>query len=336
MRSDTQDLPIDSVYDDVIVRLADRLSEDRGFPKEHAITMASRYIHILNSIGNARETFFVGADVSHSSEEAIPYLYRYWIDTNFLFTGRPTVVWAPTGVGKTHLASYVATRAIDLHPDWDILSNVPWYWVDDDSLADIRPNNLITISTMSEMLKFACESVIAGRKAAVIIDEMDNAIVSQNWRSPENKSWKSFSFIERHLEIRGPLIIYHAWNDIPFYMRRAGNVNDFLPPELHGSLRHVFSSRSRPHSLVVDEDIIPYSSHGEIGFTIDIDMEKLRKKLRTSRRIEYAEQVLRWLPQCMIDPDEDDDDTDSTEEDRRGKNPNSRANLKQFRRNPAK
>lgn len=339
MRSDTQetqDMLADSTWGDMVTRLAERLSEDRGYPREHAMMMASRYIDILDGIRNGSGAFFTGVDVTHGSQEVSSHLYRYWIDTNFLFTGRPSIVWAPTGVGKTHLASFVATRAMDLHSDWDILSNVPWYWIDDDSLSELRPDNLITISKMSEMLKFACESVIAGRRAAVIIDEMDNAVVSQNWRSPENKSWKSFSFIERHLEIHGPLIIYHAWNDIPFYMRRAGNVNDFLPPELHGGLRHVFSSRSRPHSLIVDEDIIPYSSHGEIGFTIDVDMERLRKRLRTSRRIEYAEQVLRWLPQCMIDPDEDEEDDENDREDGRGKNVNSWANLKPFKGNPQK
>ena len=299
---------------DLVDILAARLSEDRGYSAVRSAEWARRYIEIIRGIqGDGKAgTFFTGVDVTHGRQLIDEAKMAYWINTNFLYAGRPTIVWAPTGVGKTHLASFVAARTLDLNKHWDVLSNIPWYWIDDESLSALRPPNLITISTMSELLRRACESVINGRIPAAIIDEMDNAVVSQNWRSPENKSWKSFSFIERHLELRGPLIIYHAWNDIPFYMRRAGNVNDFLPPDLHGGQRHVYSGRTRPHNLIIDEDIIPYSSHGEIGFNIDVDMEALRKKLRTSRRVEYARQVLENIDRYMIRSSEENEEKEGT------------------------
>ena len=285
--------------------LAARLQEDRGMSLPEALKRAERYIYVLKE-ASSEVPFFYGVDVTHGQVVRDDGKMKWWIDSNFLYVGRPTVVWAATGVGKTHLGSFVALRALDLHPNWDIISNIPWYWADDESLSDLRPRNLLTISSMSELLKLCCNAVLNGRVPAVIIDEMDNAVTSQDWKSAVNKSWKNFSYIERHLEVRGPLVVYHSWNDIPFYMRRAGNVNDFLPPDVHNKLRHVYSRRTKPHSLIVDEDIIPYSSHGEIGFTVDVDMEKLRKRLGATRRLEYARQVRDNIDSCMIDMEESD------------------------------
>ena len=223
-----------------------------------------------------------------------------WIDKIFLFRGLTTVVAVRAGTGKTHLASWIALRALFLHPEWDIYSNVPFFWIGNQELESLRPPNLYSVMSMSEMLTRTSQSIINGRVPAVILDEMDGALMSQLWRSNQNLSWERFTFIERHLMVQGPLLLYHEMSDVPHYLRKGTLANQLLSVEIYQGNRYVLSDRSGRKQLLIDGPVIPFSTYGLMGFSIDVDVGKLGAKLSATRPHVVAKQIMDNLDDCLI------------------------------------
>ena len=290
--------------DDVMSILANRIIEDRGISREAAYTMASDYCAIRDAV--EEDMMEVSAYSPSQLRLAYPGQEKFWLDVMLFFKGLPTIIKSRNGQGKTHLLSWAFLRAAIMHSNWDILNNIPWYWEGEDSLASIAMPNFIQIHSMSTMLRQCAMSVLADRVPLVGIDEMDHAITSQSWKSEENQSWQHWTYIERHLEVRGPILIYHSWNDIPYYMRKGGVVNQHLWVSVHKGQRYVFNTNTRPYFLHVSGSFIPYSSHGAVGFKIDVDMGRMHSTLNSTKRKGIAEQVLANLESCIVDAAEED------------------------------
>ncbi|MBX8644637.1 MAG: hypothetical protein KIY12_07960 [Thermoplasmata archaeon] len=289
--------------DDEVAILADLIQEDAGLSPDRAMGWAKEYSRIRGLISEGR-ALVAAFDTTDGMHLRLAGHEKYWIDSTLLFRGIPTIVRGAMGFGKTYLNSWTALRAAILHPDWDILTNVPWFWNQDERLDSLRMPNFFAVNSMSEMLRCIAESVLSHRVPAVIIDEMDHAISSQGWKSDENISWQHFTYIERHLDVRGPLLTYHSWNDIPYYMRKGGIVNAILKVRIHEGRRHVFGRRTKPFCLVVTGAAIPYSTHGAMGFKIDVEMGKLHSKLNATNKMEIAKQILDNLSACVLSDSE--------------------------------
>ena len=279
-------------------RLAERIDEDRGIGIEPARKIAHMYVTRLEKIKKGQTVGVVGTAYANGATRPDASLGHYWLDTVFLYNGLSTVVRARPSTGKSHLGSWVILRATVIHPNWDFITNIPWYWTDDPELSDCILPHTYTVQSMSEMLKQSADSVLAGRIPAIIIDEMDSAVTSQAWKDKSSNAWKVYTYLAAHLGARGPLLLYHFWNDIPNYLRIGGNVNRHLMIEIYNRERHVFARGTFPHDLIVDGDFIPYSRHGLGGFRIDVDMQELSTSIHETRKDAIAKAVLANLGRC--------------------------------------
>ena len=275
--------------------LADEIALISNLSSFTSVQWAEEYLSILQDLRS-------GADIAslyEGNQDAINK-FRKWIDRTFLYRGLTTVVTARAGTGKTHLASWIMLRSLLLHPEWDIFSNVPFFWVGTENLTHLRPANLYSVMSMSEMLKQTSQCVINDRRPAVILDEMDGALMSQLWRSNQNLSWERFTFIERHLMVHGPLLLYHELSDVPHYLRKGTLANQLLSVEIHNGQRYVFSDVTGRRQLLIGGPVIPYSTHGLMGFSIDVDVGRLGAKLSGTRPKVIAQQIMDSLSDCMI------------------------------------
>ena len=262
-------------------RLASAIIEDRGISRPSAEARAAEYLNFIKALDEGRMRL------------KDPENGKYWIDRMFLWKGRGTIVFAPQGQGKTNLCAYLIGRALILHPDWVVLTNIPFFWdFEEFGVQDLRPQRVVSVSTMSGMLKEMARIILNGQIPVIILDELDQVLTSYNYRKRSMDDWMHFIFIERHFKVRGPLMIYHEFKHIPNYLRAGDLLNERLFLTIHGGKRYILSRKTRPYKLVVTEATIPYSTHGLRGFNIDVDMGKLEEQLNAGTTEGLARQIL--------------------------------------------
>ena len=149
------------------------------------------------------------------------------------------------------------------------------------------------VSKLSEVLRGAAESVQAGRKPTVIIDEMDQAVTSHSWATEEAQSWQQLVNIERHLRIRGPLLVYHAYRHIPVVLREGTMLKSMLQVIVKDGRRWVIR-REEEGFLHVPPTVLPYLAYGLRGFDIDVDVRRARAAPHGSGE-RVARQILAYL-----------------------------------------
>ena len=278
--------------------LAGKIADDLDVSPDAADAIAQRYIAALEGINKRYEGYSPSVDAVQLNN------LQTWVDKVFFYKGLPTVVYAKMGFGKSYFSSWLLLKAIWLHPDkWDFYANLPFFWVDDKALEDkYKPMSLFRPSKMSELLISSANSILHGRMAAVLLDEMDSALLSQRWQSRENMSWMQFTFVERHLKTRGPVLVYHNASDIPHYLRKRTLTNTIVKLAIRGGQRVVVSERNPNHELIVPADapIIPYSTHGLMGFEIDVDMTRLGSKLHGTDIKTIATQIQDNIDDCLL------------------------------------
>lgn len=278
--------------------LAGKIADDLDVSQDVADVMTQRYITALENINRRYEGY------SPTIDAAQLHNLQTWVDRVFFFKGLPTVVYAKMGFGKSYFSSWLLLKAIWLHPDkWDFYTNLPFFWVDDKALENrYKPRSLFRPSKMSDLLISSADSILHGRMPAVLLDEMDSALLSQRWQSRQNMSWMQFTFVERHLKTRGPVLVYHNASDIPHYLRKRTLTNTIVKLAIRGGQRVVVSERNPNHELVVPADapIIPYSTHGLMGFEIDVDMTRLGSKLHGSDIRTIATQIQDNIGDCLL------------------------------------
>ncbi|MEM0136695.1 MAG: hypothetical protein QXU18_15950 [Thermoplasmatales archaeon] len=290
--------------EEALAALISDIEDDWEVPESVATKMANDYVRISRSIADGRAQIQAqNTDQRYTRErgEAI----KFWIDSVFFRRDLPVVLRAKNGRGKTYFLSWLLLRGAMVRPDGDFLTNIPLFWETDPRVKPLAMPHFYNINKMSEMLRRASQTVLEGRVPYVVLDEMDNAVSSHDFSGAGKKafeSWRQFTYIKRHLKMKGPVLAYHSVNDIPNYMRSRQVVADILKVYVHGGERYVFSRATRPYRLKVTGDFMVYSKNGFNDFEIDVDMRKLRISLgKTGTPMETAKKVIQNLDSCTFD-----------------------------------
>ena len=290
--------------DEALIALSKDIEDDWEVPPAVAMKMAADYATLLGSI-TSDKGFVTGSNTDRQRTREREEAIKFWLDSVFFRRDLPVVLRAKNGRGKTYFLTWLLLRSKMMRPDGDFLTNIPWFWETDPRVRPLAMPNFYNINKMSEMLRRASQTVLEGRVPYVIIDEMDNAVSSQDFSGAGKQafaSWKQFTYIKRHLKMKGPVLAYHSVNDIPNYMRSRQVVADILKVYVHGGERYVFSRATRPYRLKVNGDFIVYSKNGFNDFEIDLDMRKLRVKIgKTGTPRETARKVIDNIDSCSYD-----------------------------------
>ena len=301
--------PIDqSLKDNELVKeLARFIEEDREDTINHkeALQWAFLYMNYLQSLKNG-SIILEYRKVIEGEDRGPDNSFNSFIKTSLLRTGMVSVLYGKAGTGKSHFLSWLITRSLVSFPNWDIYTNLPFFWVDHPSLKDLSLPNVYRIDSMSEMLYNSALSVLNHRQPVIVIDEMDQVLTSRRWNSKENLSWETFLNIERHLKIRGPLLVYHITKAIPEPMRERRITEFIYKLAIHSGERYLYDCEGKK-KFEISGFVIPYSTLGTFSFKIDVDMGKLLRSIQTTEITESAKFIRDHIEEFKFDLEEDED-----------------------------
>jgi len=230
-----------------------------------------------------------------TNEKGLPP--NLWIRT-FFYPGRATIIVAPNGQGKTYFASWIMRKAVIFNPEWTFATNIPFYFFDE-RFESLRPKNIIQVKKLSEVLNIVADNILQSRQTVLVLDETETFSTSHNWK---DSNWIAFLNISRHLLIRGPLLVYHATNLIPYELRTGQIGNQIMPLLIHEGERYIASARTEPHYLHINsrDPIFPYSHLGWGGFSPDVDVIRLERDLVSIDIRKAAELIKKHLNKYII------------------------------------
>ena len=104
---------------EIAASLAKAIVSDRGLGQGVADSLAADYLAWRGKL-EKREV------AEWEDRKAKRYVDRTW-----LFEGRPSVVFAGQGKGKSNFAAWVIEKALETRPGWDIYTNIPFPWDQD-------------------------------------------------------------------------------------------------------------------------------------------------------------------------------------------------------------
>lgn len=222
---------------------------------------------------------------------------RRYIEGAWLWEGRPSVIFAGQGRGKSNFAAWVIEKVLETRPEWDVFTNLPFPWDPEGGGPPAAEpwGRIHPVGSLSEVLRGAVSSVRAGRKPSVIIDEMDQAVTSHDWMSDDARSWQRLLNIERHLRLRGPLLVYHAYRHIPVVLREGTMLKSLLQVIVMDGRRWVIR-REEDGFLQIPPTVLPYLAYGLRGFDIDVDVRELERNLHGSSEA-VGRQIMAYLDQ---------------------------------------
>jgi len=223
-----------------------------------------------------------------------------WIRT-FFYPGRSTIIVAPNGQGKTYFASWIIRKAMISNPEWTFATNIPFYFFDE-RFGSLRPENIVQVRSLSEVFSLVADNIMHSKQTALILDETESFSSSHSWR---DSNWIAFLNISRHLLIRGPLLVYHATNLIPYELRTGQIGNQIMPIIVKDGERYIASSRTMPHYLHISSNtpILPYSHLGWGGFRPDVDVIKLERDLVSIDIRKAAQLIKKHLDKYILEAD---------------------------------
>ena len=256
---------------DVVDSLARAIASDRQVDVEVARPLAERYLEWRVALPGRR--------VQGWEDRAA----RRYVEGAWLWEGRPSVVFAGQGRGKSNFVAWVIEKVLETRPDWDVYTNLPFPWdADGGGPPESEPwGRVRAVASLSQVLRGAVGSVRAGRKPAVIIDEMDQAVTSHDWMGEDARSWQRLLNVERHLRLRGPLLVYHAYRHVPVVLREGTMLKSMLQVIVMDGQRWVIR-REEEGFLQVPPTVLPYLVYGLRGFDVDVDMQDLERHLSGS------------------------------------------------------
>jgi hypothetical protein len=290
-----------------VKELARFIGEDREdmINQREALQWAFLYMNYLQSLKNGSITLEY-RKVIEGEDRGPDNSFNSFVKTSLLRTGMVSVLYGKAGTGKSHFLSWLITRALVSFPNWDIYTNLPFFWVDHPSLKDLSLPNVYRIDSMSEMLYNSALSVLNHRQPVIVIDEMDQVLTSRRWNSKENLSWETFLNIERHLKIRGPLLVYHITKAIPEPMRERRITEFIYKLAIHSGERYLYDCEGKK-KFEISGFVIPYSTLGTFSFKIDVDMGKLLRSIQTTEITESAKFIRDHIEEFKFDLEEDED-----------------------------
>ncbi|PMP81396.1 MAG: hypothetical protein C0175_05540 [Caldisericum exile] len=271
---------------------------DRKIPYSQIKTWVLNYIQYLEALKNGKIVLVERINQTEYVEGKS--LAKLWIHEYLLARGRASVLVGPPRTGKSHFISWLIWRTRILHPDWDIYTNIPFFFFEE-RFAEISIPNVYQVIRLSDLLKMSANSTLHNRIPAAIIDEMDQAVVSQEFAKSEYLSFNTLLNILGHIMIQGPLLVYHAPNDIPKALRTGAISNRILLLTIHEGKRHIFGPNTHPNDLIVSGFVPPYSTLGLVGFEIDVNVKKLEKRINAFGKIEVAQQILENIQSCTYE-----------------------------------
>lgn len=194
--------------------------------------------------------------------------------------GRLSAVYGPQGKGKTNLSAFVTEIVLACRPDWQVLSNVPYPWYAGKGKA---PPRLKLVESDVDLLRALSENILAEKwPTAVVLDEFDQAVTSHTWSTDISKSWNKFVNVKRHYLAMGPLLVYHALNQIPLEARSSstGSVFKLIVRDGEHALIDLEDDTLSTWASTIDRSALPYLTHGLRGFSLSVDFGALQDRLR--------------------------------------------------------
>ena len=221
---------------------------------------------------------------------------EYWINTILFPAGYGTTVFARQGMGKTNLGVFSMQTGILLHPNWVFLHTIPFPEVVKEKMGD----KFVEVRSAREMMLKVIESVREGKVPAFVADEFDSVFSSRSFSSRPAKSWLAFTWRQRHFSLRGPLMLYHDVKTIPPPIRNKELGGEILWIKGWEEERYL-SNPDLKYYMRIGWSRIPYLSHGNTGFEIDVDFAKLLNKVSGSQ-----EEVMDQIEEKLMreEPDE--------------------------------
>lgn len=146
-------------------------------------------------------------------------ILNFWID-ELLAHGSATLIFAGQGKGKSNTGAFATQAVLIMRPEWDILTNIQFAFVPGEGFnPEYQIDRVKFVWTLKELLSEDAKSILAQRYPAVIIDEFDTSYSAPETRTKKGMGFKAYVYVERHLDNKGPLLIYHRHDDIPVEMR---------------------------------------------------------------------------------------------------------------------
>ena len=227
---------------------------------------------------------------------------EYWINAILFPAGYGTTVFARQGLGKTNLGVFSMQTGIILHPNWVFLHTIPFPEVVKEKMGD----KFIEVRSARELMLKIVEIIREGKVPAFVPDEFDSVFSSRSFSSRPAKSWLAFTWRQRHFSLRGPLMLYHDVKTIPPPIRNKELGGEILWIKGWEEERYL-SNPDLKYYMKIGWTKIPYLSHGNTGFEIDVDFAKLLNKVSGSQ-----EEVMDQIEEKLLRDEPEDENPEAS------------------------
>lgn len=239
-------------------------------------------------------------------------ILQFWIN-ELLPYGISTSLFAKAGMGKSNTSTFICQMILIMRPQWDIITNLPIMFSPlmdtKDDFKDIKIERFYFVKNMSELLLRTADIGLNDRVPAIILDEFDSSMTTEQMRSKMGQSLNRYMYMERHWDTQGPLFIYHTRKDIPVPMRDSKISHDVYMITVYSNyitrrnkrivtnpnawdLRPTGGKRYLPIPLTT----LPYHTLGTSPFEIDVDTQWLDARI-TGTQKEALRQIRKLVPE---------------------------------------
>ena len=232
---------------------------------------------------------------------------EYWINTILFPAGYGTTVFGRQGMGKTNLGVFSMQAGILLHPNWVFLHTIPFPEVVKEKMRD----KFIEVRSARQMMLKIIEIIRGGKIPAFVPDEFDSVFSSRSFSSRSAKSWLAFTWRQRHFSLRGPLMLYHDVKTIPPPIRNKELGGEILWIKGWEEERYI-SNPDLKYYMKIGWTRIPYLSHGNTGFEIDVDFAKLLNRVSGSQ-----EEVMDQIEEKLMEEEPEEQDPEVSRQEKR-------------------
>lgn len=240
------------------------------------------------------------------------HVIDYWLN-ELLPYGISTSLFAKAGMGKSNTSSFISQLILVMKPNWDIITDLPIIFspLMDPSgkYNEIKINRFYFVQNMEQLLMASAEIGLVNRVPAIILDEFDSALVSDQMRAKAGHNLRHYIYLERHWDTQGPVFIYHARKDIPVAMREKtlSHAVYMVTTYFNYLTKHTRRVLSNPDAwnrmppggrryLPIPRTSLPYHSFGTSPFTVDdVDMQWLNAHI-TGTQKEALRQIKEIVP----------------------------------------
>ena len=283
------------------------------FRRKEAHKRAIRALNFYNAYKEYEQTGFDTDQIEKlfGIDKQNQKMLNYWID-KILPRGMASIGFAKQGMGKSNVISFFIQAVLVIRPNWNPVTNLPFAFA---SSASVLPGYTIDririVSSFTEMLEVMAKLVLERRGVPTFIDEMDSAYQAVQTKSRRGVSFKAFVYIERHLNCKGPFMIYHRGEDIPIEMRNEDISAGIYEIAKYNNFNRGISKRviSNPtlfnhprlegyeRYFPIPLTMLPYHNQGFSPFKMDISMQWVNARLvgtQEEASIQLLDLIKQW------------------------------------------